>query len=101
MAKEYTSWGRGGVSEHSTFELAEKSLTRKDESLEHSANLAGYQACPASLDILKISMPPAVKLAAVFSVRLTLDPDIIAAEIVEDLQAALAQFAEIASDLKR
>ena len=28
-------------------------------------------------------------------------PDIIAAEIVEDLQAALAQFAEIASDLKR
>jgi hypothetical protein len=29
------------------------------------------------------------------------DPDIIAAEIVEDLQAALAQFAEIALDLKR
>ena len=29
------------------------------------------------------------------------DPDIIAAEIVEDLQAALAQFAEIAADLKR
>ena len=29
------------------------------------------------------------------------DPHIIAAEIVEDLQAALAQFAEIASDLKR
>src|SRR5437763_3070354 len=28
-------------------------------------------------------------------------PDIIAAEIVEDLQAALAQFAEIASDLKK
>ncbi len=28
-------------------------------------------------------------------------PDIIAAEIVEDLQAALAQFAGIASDLKR
>jgi type I restriction enzyme M protein len=28
-------------------------------------------------------------------------PDIIAAEIVEDLQAALAQFAEIANDLKR
>jgi hypothetical protein len=27
--------------------------------------------------------------------------DIIAAEIVEDLQAALAQFAEIAADLKR
>jgi hypothetical protein len=27
-------------------------------------------------------------------------PDVIAAEIVEDLQAALAQFAEIASDLK-
>ena len=29
------------------------------------------------------------------------DPDVIAAEIVEDLQAALAQFAEIAADLKR
>jgi type I restriction enzyme M protein len=29
------------------------------------------------------------------------DPDIIAAEIVEDLQAALAQFAEIAADFKR
>jgi type I restriction enzyme M protein len=29
------------------------------------------------------------------------DPDVIALEIVEDLQAALAQFAEIASDLKR
>jgi type I restriction enzyme M protein len=29
------------------------------------------------------------------------EPDIIAAEIVEDLQAALAQFAEIASDLKK
>jgi hypothetical protein len=29
------------------------------------------------------------------------DPEIIAAEIVEDLQAALAQFAEIAADLKK
>jgi len=29
------------------------------------------------------------------------DPAIIAAQIVEDLQAALAQFAEIATDLKR
>jgi hypothetical protein len=29
-----------------------------------------------------------------------LDPDIIAQEIVEDLQAALAQFAEIAGDIK-
>src|SRR6184192_1755767 len=28
-------------------------------------------------------------------------PEVIAADIVEDLQAALAQFAEIASDLKR
>jgi type I restriction enzyme M protein len=28
-------------------------------------------------------------------------PDIIAAEIVEDLQAALSQFAEIAADLKK
>jgi type I restriction enzyme M protein len=29
------------------------------------------------------------------------DPDIIAAEIVEDLQAALAEFADIANDLRR
>src|SRR5207248_6871312 len=29
------------------------------------------------------------------------NPDIIAQEIVEDLEAALAQFAEIASDLKK
>ena len=29
------------------------------------------------------------------------NPDVIAQEIVEDLQAALAQFAEIASDLKK
>ena len=29
------------------------------------------------------------------------DPDVIAQEIVEDLEAALAQFATIASDLKR
>jgi type I restriction enzyme M protein len=29
------------------------------------------------------------------------DPDVIAQEIVEDLQAALSQFAEIAADLKR
>ena len=29
------------------------------------------------------------------------DPDIIAAEIVEDLQAALAQFATIATDLRK
>ncbi len=28
------------------------------------------------------------------------DPDIIAAEIVEDLEAALSQFATIAADLK-
>jgi len=60
-----------------------------------------YPACPASLDTFKVSVPPAVKLAAVFSVRPTLDPDIIAAEIVEDLEAALQQFAAIAADLKR
>jgi len=29
------------------------------------------------------------------------DPDVIAQEIVEDLQAALAQFAEIANDLRK
>ncbi len=56
---------------------------------------------PGFLATLKVSMPPAVKLAAAENVRPALDPDIIAQEIVEDLQAALAQFAEIASDLKR
>jgi len=73
-------------------------------------------------------MPPAVKAGSRYAPRPALDPDIIAAEwsewderhrrqsnegrservraanefqIVEDLQAALAQFAEIAADLKR
>ena len=49
-------------------------------SLEDSANLAGLKrvnpACPASLDTLKVSVPPAVKVAAA-----TANPDIIAAEI--------------------
>src|SRR6266568_4211182 len=51
-----------------------------------------YPACPASLGTLKVSVPPAVKLAADEDARPALDPDIIAAEIVEDLQAALSQF---------
>ena len=46
-------------------------------------------------------MPPAVKLAAAQRAQSAPDPGIIAAEIVEDLQAALAQFAEIANDLKK
>jgi hypothetical protein len=46
-------------------------------------------------------MPPAVKLAAAERAQSALDPDIIADEIVEDLQAALAQFAEIANDLEK
>ena len=88
-------------------------------SLEDSANLAGLKrvnpACPASLDTLKVSVPPAVKVAAatanldiflaegrIARRRANLPhPDIIAAEIFEDLQAALAQFAEIANELKR
>jgi hypothetical protein len=41
------------------------------------------------------------KAGSHYRARPALDPDIIAAEIVEDLQAALTQFAEIASDLKR
>jgi hypothetical protein len=60
-----------------------------------------YPACPASLDTLEVSVPPAVKLQPHFCAQPTLDPDIIAQGIVEDLQAALAQFAEIANDLKR
>jgi hypothetical protein len=41
------------------------------------------------------------KAGSHYRARPALDPDIIAQEIVEDLQAALAQFAEIATDLKR
>ena len=37
-----------------------------------------------------------MKIAPIFP-----DPDIIAAQIVEDLPAAVAQFAEIAADLTR
>ena len=46
-------------------------------------------------------MPPAAKLAAAERAQSALDPDIIAAEIVEDLEAALSQFATIAADLKK
>jgi len=62
-------------------------------------NARFHPVCPASLGTLKIPVPPAVKLAAATGARPALDPDVIAAEIVEDLQAALAQFAEIAGDL--
>ena len=55
------------------------------QSLEGSANLAGLKrvnpACPASLDTVKVSVPPAVKLAAAIRARPALDPDIIAVEI--------------------
>src|SRR5438874_10243594 len=70
----------------------------KDESLEDSANLPlhCHPEFPASLDTLKVSVPPAVKVAAA-----TANLDIIAAEIVEDLEAALQQFAAIATDLKK
>jgi type I restriction enzyme M protein len=43
-------------------------------------------------ETLRVSMRAGANLPA---------PDIIAAEIVEDLQAALVQFAEIAIDLKK
>ncbi len=46
-------------------------------------------------------MTPTVKLAAAERVRPALHPGVIASEITEDLEAALAQFAEIAADLKR
>jgi hypothetical protein len=45
-------------------------------------------------------MPPAVKLAAAKHARPAPDPGVLALEITEDLEAALAQFAEIAADLK-
>ena len=94
------------------------------QSLEYSANLAGLKrvnpACPASLGTLKVSVPPAVKLAAA-SARPRHDrrrrlirslprahpsgfPSMSAApttSIVEDLGAALQQFAAIANDLKK
>jgi type I restriction enzyme M protein len=69
----------------------------KDESLEDSANLAGLSSLPGfprHTRSLGASRRKAGALPA-------LDPDVITAEIFEDLQAALAQFAEIASDLKR
>jgi type I restriction enzyme M protein len=71
--------------------------------------------CPASLDTLKVSVPPAVKLAAA-SANLDIfwlkdesledsanlpDPGVLALKITEDLQAALAQFAAIANDLNK
>ena len=50
---------------------------------------------PASLDTLKISVTPAVRLAAASGVRPALDPGVIALEITEDLEAPLAQFAAV------
>ncbi len=56
---------------------------------------------PGSLDILKVSMPPAVMLGAAKHARPAPHPGVLALEICEDLETALPQFAEIASDLKR
>jgi len=71
----------------------------KDESLDDTANLPlhCHPEFPASLDTVKVSVPPARKAGTLPA----LNPRIIAAEIVEDLQSGLAQFAEIASDLKK
>ena len=91
---------------------------RHAQSLGASRRRAGLPAS-ANLDILIHSLPlpqPAglpVWFAAAPRLQLWLkdesledsanlpDPDVLAREIVEDLQAALAQFAEIAADLKR
>src|SRR5438132_4451588 len=54
-------------------------------------NARFHPVCPASQGTLKIPVPPAVKLAAATGARPALDPDVIAAEIVEDFQTALAQ----------
>lgn len=43
---------------------------------------------------------PLLRQALRDGVLTALDPDVLAAEIVEDLQAALEQFAEIAGDLE-
>jgi len=68
--------------------------------MQKEVPIASASACPACVDTGKVSVPPAVKLSAATHAQPALDPDITAAEVVEDLQAALAQFAEIASDLK-
>ena len=85
------------------------------EELTKAISVRSLRTCPASLDTLKVSVPPAVKLAAA-SANLDIfwlkdesledsanlpDPGVLALEITEDLEAALAQFAEIAADLKR
>jgi len=72
-------------------------------------------SCPASLDTLKVSVPPAVKVAAatanldIFWLKDEPLEDSKKSDVrgqtsglrrIEDLQAALVQFAEIAADLK-
>src|SRR5438874_5398949 len=86
----------------------------KDESLEDSANLPlhCHPEFPASLDTLKVSVPPAVKAAAatanldIFwlkdesledSAKLP-DTHIIAPEIVEDLPPSPSSYAELRRD---
>jgi hypothetical protein len=56
-------------------------------------------SCPASLDTLKVSVPPAVKVAVATA---NLDIFWLKDEPLEDSKksAALVQFAEIAADLK-
>ena len=85
------------------------------EELTKAISVRSLRTCPASLDTLKVSVPPAVKVAAA-SANLDIfwlkdealedsanlpAPEVIAADIVEDLEAALQQFAAIAQDLKK
>ena len=74
-------------------------------SLEDSANLAGLSSSqsnmpgfPRHTQGLGASRR---KAGSHYRARPALDPDIIAQEIVEYLEAALSQFAAIASDLKQ
>ena len=81
--------GEAGLSTEN-LDMLTPSLPTLSRSLDLPVCLARFP--PARLWLKDESLEDSANLPA---------PDIIAAEIVEDLQAALAQFAEIASDLKK
>src|SRR5437763_15119423 len=90
---------RAPFSAPSGFSSGSKTSRSKTAPAQSQKDACRSKKCPslllhhpgASLEKPKVSVPPVVKLAAAFRVRPALDPDILVAEIAEDLQAALAK----------
>ncbi|MBA2242224.1 MAG: hypothetical protein H0W04_04970 [Chthoniobacterales bacterium] len=87
-----------------------------EELIKRDKRPIACRTCPTSIGTLKFSVPRAVELASLPALSSTSsalktkafedsanlpDPGVIALEIVEDFEVALAEFAEIAADLNR